>query len=215
MHNYTIYVLTGFTPPQPIVHTIHVDEIPEGLLEDETKSNSASNMFSTDELKVWFRNLINPSELVFDHPIDADNDPDAARNFEHYIGEIENDGFRVWDVQNRIDANTRLVLESNGTSVTISGRPDFLICSRDSVLGNYLWKTCCIVEMQSNDDEERCELQLMVYIFVFMNKYGLDQVVGFLIYNDGQVRAYKASRSPTNIVYEENDRFHIQHIGDV
>ncbi len=169
----------------------------------------------TDELKIWFRNLINPSDLEFDHPNEADDDPNAAWNFEHYIGEIENDGFRVWNVQNSLDANTRLVLESNGRCVTISDRPDFLICSHDSVLGNYLWKTRCIIEVQSNDDEERCELQLMVCIFVFMNKYGLNQVVGFLIYYDGQVRAYKASRSPTNIVYEENDRFHVQHIGDV
>ncbi len=69
--------------------------------------------------------------------------------------------------------------------------------------------------MQSNSDEERCELQLMVCIFVFMNKYGLEQVVGFLICTDGQVRAYKASRTPTNIMYEGADRFHVQHIKPV
>ena len=118
-------------------------------------------------------------------------------------------------MQNRVDANTRLVLESHDRYVTISGRPDYLICDGASVLGNYLQRTRGIVEVQSNPDNERCELQLMACMFVFMNRYALQQVVGFLLYTDGQVRAYKASRNPTSIMYEENDRFHVQHIDDV
>lgn len=171
-------------------------------------------MFSNRQLKDWFKNLVNPLELEFIHPTEDDNTPNASRDFHNYIGEIENEGFKVWDIRNRLDANTRLVLKCDNRSVIISGRPDYLICERNSNLGDYLMKTRCVIELQSNDDEESCELQLMAYIYVFMNRHGLEQLVGFLIYRDGQVRAYKASRDP-DIVYEENDRFHIQHILDI
>lgn len=197
------------------MHTVQVHEIPEGLIEDENKSNSASTMFSSEVVKVWFRNLINAADLDFNHPEESDNDPQAPRNFDAYIPRFQSDGFKVWDVQSRLDANTSLVLECNGRCVTISGRPDFLICDGNSVKGNFLSYTRGIVEVQSNPDEELCELQLMVYMYVYMNKYYLDQVVGFLVYTDGQVRAYKASRDPHSIMYEENDRFDVQHIDDV
>ena len=62
---------------------IHVEEIPDGLVEDENVSNAASNMFSTAVLKTWFRNLLNPSEL--DHPLPIDDDSDASRDFCNYI----------------------------------------------------------------------------------------------------------------------------------
>ena len=149
------------------------------------------------------------------HPADdgADDIPDASQNFTDYINSIETEGFRVWDTQNRPDASTRLLLRSqnDGRRIVLSGRPDFVICERDSTLADFLYKTCCIIEIQSKPDEEACELQLMSYLYIFMNKLGLKKVVGFLVYNDGQVRAYRASRNP-NVVFEQNERFNIQHI---
>ena len=76
-------------------------------------------------------------------------------------------------------------------------------------------KTRCIVEIESKDYEELCQLQMMPYLYIFMNKLGLEKVIGFLISKNGLVRAYRASRIPTNIVYEENDTFHISHLTEV
>jgi hypothetical protein len=210
-----VTMLIGYAPPFPSVHTLRVEEIPDELIDDETKSNSASTMFSSEAVKIWFRNLINATELQFNHPDESDDDRNAPRTFDAYIPNFQRDGFKVWNVQHGAGANTRLVLVSDGRYVTISGRPDYLICDGDSVLGNYLQRTRGIVEVQSNPDDERCELQLMVCMFVFMNRYGLDQVVGFLVYADSQVRAYKASRTPISVMYEENDRFDVQHIDDI
>jgi hypothetical protein len=154
-------------------------------VEDDNRSNPASTLFNTDELRSWFRNLFKPTAFEFIHS--NDNDPHASKEFHDYIHMIENLDFKVWDVQNMEEANTRFmfICSSTGRQITISGRPDFLICEGNSALNDYLFKTRCIVKLQSNDDDEdRCELQLMLYLYLFMNRYGLNQVIGFLVYDD-------------------------------
>ena len=181
---------------------------------DCTKSNKASSIFVTDELRDWFRNLINPIDFVFEHP--EDTILNVSCDFIDYKHEIIAEGFTIWDTQGGADANVRLQLQSpDGRRVVVSGRPDFLICDGDSTIGTYLNKTRCIVEIESKDDEELCQLQMMAYLYIFMNKLGLEKVIGFLISKNGLVRAYRASRIPTNIVYEENDTFHISHLTEV
>lgn len=214
IHTFTAIRLV-YDPRLSSVHAINVYEIPHGLIEDENESNSASVMFSSEEVKIWFEILINATDLEFDHPEESDNDPAAPRTFDAYIPAIQSGGFKLWNLQSRLDAETFLVLHCEGKYVTISVKPDFLICDGHTVLGNFMDHTRGIVEVQSSTDERRCELQLMLCMYVYMNMYGLHQVVGFLVYTDGYVRAYKAARSPTSIMYEANQRFHVQHINDV
>lgn len=209
-------IIKAFAPARPIVLTVEVPNIPDGLIFNDTQSNAASNMFSTEEIRAWFREtLINPEIFEFVHPEDTII-MGSSLNFVDYITEIQNEGFKVWDTQNNQDANVRLQLRApdGNRKIVISGRPDFIVSAGDSSLADYLYKTYCIVEVQSKDDEELCELQLMAYLYIFMNKLGLAKVVGFLIYRNGLVRAYRASRNP-DIVYEENDTFHICHIVNV
>ena len=52
---------------------------------------------------------------------------------------------------------------------------------------------------------------MMTYLYIFMNRQGLDKVIGFLVQLDGNVRAYRACREP-DIIYEENETFKVQHI---
>jgi hypothetical protein len=88
------YILIGYAPPFPSVHTLHVEEIPAQLNDDETQSNSASTMFSSKSVKIWFRNLINATDLQFNHPDESDDDPYAPRTFDAYIPNFQRDGFK-------------------------------------------------------------------------------------------------------------------------
>ena len=170
-------------------------------------------MFATIGLREWFRNLMNPIDFQFKHP--EDDVINTSNMFSDYIPSIREEGFTVWDTQGESEGTCRLNLQTpDGRRAVISGRPDFIISAGDATKGSFLLKTQCIVEIQSNDDDEQCEVQMMAYIYIFMNKMGLKKVVGFLIYRNGLVKAYRASREP-NIVYEENDTFHISHIRNV
>lgn len=73
-----------------------------------------------------------------------------------------------------------------------------------------------VIEIQSKPDEERCELQMQVYLLLLMNTRGLRRVFGILVYNDGRCRAYKASRDVgNNCVYEQDEIFYVCHIARV
>ena len=85
------------------------------------------------------------------------------------------DGFTIWDTKGVADANVHLQLQSpDGRRVVVPGRPDYLICDGDSTVGTYLNKTRRIVEIESKDDEELCQLQMMAHLYTFMNKLGLE-----------------------------------------
>ncbi len=57
---------------------------------------------------------------------------------------------------------------------------------------------------------------MLVYLLILMNTKGLRALVGFLVYLDGQCRAFKATRNiDGNCVYEMNDRFHVAYMSDV
>eukprot|EP01038_Epipyxis_sp_PR26KG_P015361 gene15361-20702_t len=163
----------GFDSAHAIVAKITVPDIPLGLIFDEAQSNTASEMFSVgnESIKEWFRALVNPLQLEFTHSTVADD--------------------------NRPDANTRLLLETpDGTRrAIISGRPDFLICDGNSTLADYLFKIHCIVEIQSSLDLEACELQMMTYLYIFMNRQGFDKVIGFLVQLDVHIGTYEENET--------------------
>jgi len=206
----------AFGPAYQIVATVTVPRIPDGLDFDDRHSNHASSMFADVTVNDWFRGIVHPELFNFDHPLDTILNP--SRNFADYIYGIEREGFKVWDTQNG-DANVRLTLVSSdptqeGRKVVISGRPDYLICKKDSDKNDFLLKTLCIIEIQPKKDEALCELQLLANLYRFMNRQGLPKVIGFLILNDGRVKAYRASRQP-DIILEEDDYFQISHIAEV
>ena len=78
-------------------------------------------MFVTDELRDWFRNLINPIDFVFEHP--EDTILNVSCDFIDYKHEIIAEGFTIWDTKRVADANVRQ--SPNSRRVVISGRPDF------------------------------------------------------------------------------------------
>lgn len=87
----------------------------------------------------------------------------------------------------------------DGSSTLIAGRVDFIVTRADATTVNYLNEMLCVIEIQSKDNEDECELQMLVYLLIFMNtKKNLHQLVGFLVYKDGQCRAFKASRDAYN-----------------
>ena len=205
--------MSAFSPRAPITYTVQVQRIPDSLNFNSTKSNNASNIFVAEDLKDWFRALINSIDFDFIRP--NHEIINESRAFEDYISNIIQEGFTVWNTQGGADANIRLELQDpDGRKAVLSGRPDFIISNGNASLGTYLHKTQCIVEVESKDDAEACRLQMMAYLYIFMNKLGLDKVCGLLIFRNGLVQAYRASRGP-DIVYEENDTFHISHIVNV
>lgn len=95
----------------------------------------------------------------------------------------------------------------------MSGRADYVISKADATLTTCLRKAVCVIEVQSKENWDLCELQILTYLLILMNTEGLVNLVGFLVRKDGLCRAYKATRSPQgNVVYEENDMFHMSHI---
>jgi hypothetical protein len=73
----------------------------------------------------------------------------------------------------------------------------------------------CVIEIQSKDNEEDCEYQLVTYLVLMMNRFGLLRVAGILVYNNGTCRAFRATRKENGVVYEQNDTFPIYQIADI
>lgn len=60
------------------------------------------------------------------------------------------------------------------------------------------------------------ELQMQVYVLILMNTKGLSALAGFLILDNGQCRAYKASRDAMDdCLFEMNSLFHVCHLPEV
>ena len=78
-------------------------------------------MFVTDELRDWFRNLINSIDFVSGHPEDTVHN--VSCDFIEYKHEIIAEGFTTWDTKRVADANVRQ--SPNCRRVVVSGRPDF------------------------------------------------------------------------------------------
>jgi hypothetical protein len=198
------------------VDTLEVEDIPEALQRGDG-SVHASTMFSGDskeEIVLWFRkNLVSP--IYWDLPHPEDISLDAPNNFDSYIPLLLANDFKVWNIQQNHHATgyLHLISQADGSSVDIGGRADYFITGLNAHKSNYHKKVLCVVEIQSKDDKELCEYQMLVYMLIQMNIRGFNNLIGFLVYNDGLVRAFKASRSILgNCVYEQNSCFHISHI---
>lgn len=179
-----------------------------------------------DIVASWIRrNLVSPDEfeLVHDHSVP----PDHTNDFKDYIASFEDRGFLVWNVKNDAEMTCRVkFVQRNDKSKVcdLSGRPDFLITPSKSksdvvtTMADRLHCTICIIELQSkhpDKDIRLCEVQLQLYLMIYMNRYGLPAVVGFLVQDDGRCRTYKAIRQPQSIMYEQNDLVHVSHIAEV
>ena len=77
----------------------------------------------------------------------------------------------------------------------------------------------CVIEIQSKHraaDEAVCEPQMQVYLLILMNKVRPTQLLGFLVLDDGRVKAFKARWDENSKgVYEKNDYFHVSCIGEM
>ena len=198
---------------------LSVSKFPEGIDElPDDKSYHASSIFCLGvSIGDWFRETVAmPLESNLSHPNDVPfNLPHAFRS---YIGDFEARGLKVWDIQNSNIATQylKLISAQTGKYILLSGRADFVITRNDCTKEAFLFRAFCVIEVQSKRDLEQCENQLLAYLVLLMNTKGLPWLVGMLVYNDGQCRAFKATRNKDGIdgdgVYQMNDRFHVSYL---
>ena len=180
---------------------------------------SDSNPDTREALKLWFeQNIVSPTHFDLKKPeLDA-RQAYASRCFRDYEESIKGLGYTVWDIQTRTVETSSLVLEdSAGRQSKLSGRADFLIATKNArSLAAAPQHTVCVVEIQSKDNEEDCEFQIMSYLYIMMNCYGLNSLAGILVYNNGNCRAYRASRDNVRgVMFEDNDTFPLFQIADI
>lgn len=206
--------------PTTAILSISVPSIPEGLIpEDKDKSCHASPMFSNEPDAInWFEdNLVKVKEWALDHSIDVP--PNATHRFTDQIEVFERMGYKVWNINNNQHATSyiKVISEANANHViTIAGRADYLVTKADVTKSEYQHKTLCVIEIQSKPDTKLCELQMQVYLLILMNTKNLLALVGFLVLDDGQCRAFKATRDEAGgCMFEMNDTFHVTFIAEV
>lgn len=170
-------------------------------------------------MRIWFKNAIAATtHFSFAKPDADERQVDASRTFSDYTASIETSlDVKVWDIQNSTGDTISVVLEdSDGVQKELSGRADFIISSRKaSIQGAAYQHALCVVEIQSKPNEMDCEYQLVTYLVLIMNRYGLRSVTGILVYTDGRCRAYRAIREGAGAIYEENDTFYLYQIADI
>lgn len=209
-----------FVASNPLIYDLHVRErIPNALM-DQTRirasgSVHASSILAHDDdrsLRQWISvNLVDPVQWACPHPHDVP--ANASNSFRSYEGQFVDRGFSVRNVQNDQRARGYLNVHYDHAEphqrVLLAGRADYIISTGGANEANYLFQAVGVVEIQSSDDEEICEMQMMLYLLIFMNTRGLRRLHGFLVYRNGTCRVYKASRAGGNIIYEQDDTFHI------
>ena len=188
--------------------------------DDENSSNHASTIFKreNDDVRLWFRSVVvAPVLWELDHPLDNAGLSNSVQDyFETFPQE-----YKIWDIQQGDKATQRITFyDGTRRSVTISGRADFLVTKRwldeyPVTLANYLENALCVIEVQSKPDEVQCEYQILEYLYSMMNCQGLDNLIGILVFTNCQCKAYRATREDGDVVYEENDRFHVSHIAKI
>ena len=170
-------------------------------------------------MRIWFKTSIaklNHFDLA--KPESEERQATASRIFSDYIESIEASlGVKVWDIQNSTGDTISVVLQdSEGVQRELSGRADFIISSRDAkVQGAAYQHALCVVEIQSKPIDADCEYQMVTYLVLIMNRFGLSHITGVLVYTDGRCRAYRASRNGTGAIYEENDTFDLYQITQI
>jgi hypothetical protein len=187
---------------------IHASTIVSGGDEDDKET-----------MRTWFTQaLANPTHFILLKPEDDARQASASRAFIDYKAAIEElEGLTVWDIQKTTGDTISVVLEDSlGRQKELTGRADFIISSgRARCQGAALQNAVCVVELQSKGNCIDCEFQLVTYLLLIMNNYGLRKVAGILVYNDGTCRSYRASRDGNGAVYEQNDKFGLYQIADV
>ena len=176
-----------------------------------------------ETLRIWFsRALANPIHFHLEKPLADERQGLASRHFVDYQSAIEGLGFKVWDIQDKTGDTISVVLEDSlGRQKELSGRADFIISSQSAKCqGAALQNALCVVEIQSKDDEEACEFQMMTYLVLMMNRFGFTRLAGILVCNDGTCRSYRASRAlngaiGNGAVYEQNDKFDLYQIDEI
>ena len=179
-----------------------------------------------ETLRIWFsRALAAPRHFHLEKPLADERQGLASRNFLDYQSAIEGLGFKVWDIQDTTGDTISVVLQdSDGRQK--EGRADFIISSQSAKCqGAALQNALCVVEIQSKDDEEACEFQMMTYLVLMMNRFGFSRLAGILVCNDGTCRSYRASRAlngatgngatGNGAVYEQNDKFDLYQIDEI
>ena len=188
--------------------SIHGSTIVTGGDEDEKET-----------MRVWFKNAIAaPTHFELAKPAADERQVASSRIFSDYTESIETSlDVKVWDIQNSTRDTISVVLEdSEGIQKELSGRADFIISSRKAMVQGAAYQhALCVVEIQSKPSETDCEYQLVTYLVLIMNRFGLRRVTGILVFNDGRCRAYRASREGGNAIYEENDTFHLYQIVEI
>ena len=77
-------------------------------------------------------------------------------------------------------------------------------------------RTRKIQSKHGDRNTELCELQMQVYLLILMNTKHLPAVVGFLVLDNGQCRAFKSTRDESGgCLFEMNDLFHVGYIAQV
>ncbi len=171
-----------------------------------------------ETMRIWFGYAIaKTTHFELQKPEEDENLMGSSREFSDYCGVVEALGYKVWDIQRSIGDTISIVLQdSSGLQKELSGRADFIIST--------MFANCqaaaqafavCVVEIQSKDNEIDCEFQLVTYLVLLMNRFGLERVTGILVFRDGRCRSYRASRNNGDSVYEQNDTFHLYQIGVV
>jgi len=209
--------------PSTTTFKLAVETIPDSLLHgEEDESNHASTMFNSDTavVKQWFRNnLVMPRDWELEHPNDIPAGASNKFDYHVYRSAFANAGFKLWDIQNKIHATSYIELTTvnePSQSALIGGRADYLVTRIDANKANYLSKILCIIEVQSKEKEDLCELQMQVYLLILMNTKHLRALVGFAVFRNGQCRAFKATRDEGGgCVFEMNDRFHVTYIAQI
>ena len=176
-----------------------------------------------ETLRIWFtRALAAPIYFQLEKPLADERQGLASRHFVDYQSAIEGLGFKVWDIQDKTGDTISVVLEDSlGRQKELSGRADFIISSQSAKCqGAALQNALCVVEIQSKDDEEACEFQMMTYLVLMMNRFGFTRLAGILVCNDGTCRSYRASRAlngaiGNGAVYEQNDKFDLYQIDEI
>jgi hypothetical protein len=160
-------LIIGFVPTTTIFD-VKVEFIPDSLYPvEEDKSIHASNMFDGGvEIVDWFRqNLVMAREWTLEHR--SDILPNSSNLFIDYCRSFEVLGYKLWNIEYKQHATSylKVSLKSNPLRfITIGGRADYLITKSEITISEYLNKILCVIEIQSKQNIEKCELQMQVYL---------------------------------------------------
>lgn len=199
---------------------------PPGLLARcESGSIHASSIISTSDeslktdLKLWFEQAIAHTEhFELSKPALDERQAQGPPDFMSFTSKIEALGYRVWDIQDRTGETAHILLQDiNGSQARLSGRADFLVSSSLAQVRQAASQhAVCVIEKQSKPRDDDCEHQLLSYMVILMNSFGLTKLAGILLYSNGTCRAYRASRGADfQGMYEENDTFLMYQLPDI